>query len=273
MKQLGLYLVILVLLANCANGNKRKTDDKFADKDGWHLVWSDEFDGDSVNLNNWNFALWPAGRVNNEWQKYVKDTSNCKVEGGKLYIIATRTGENEKGGYSSARLNSKGKQEFKYGRIEFRAKMPASQGKGTWPALWMLGSDHDEVGWPKCGEIDVMEYVGFQPDTTHSNVHTQYQHGVTDFHQTTPLPTAEEEFHNYGIIWTKDSIKFYLDTPDHVTHFYAPEVKTVDNWPFDQPFYLIMNLAVGGAWGGKHGVDATIFPQSMVVDYVRVYQR
>lgn len=273
MKNLLLSISVILLFTQCGNSKKENAKNKPASKNGWELVWSDEFDRDSINPDNWNFVLWDAGRVNNEWQKYIKDTSNYKISDGKLYIIATKTGENEKGGYSSTRLNSKGKQEFKYGRIEFRAKMPASHARGTWPALWMLGADHDEVGWPKCGEIDIMEYVGFQPDTTHTNVHTQYQHGVTDFHGVTPLATAEEEFHNYGIIWNQDSIKFYLDTPENVTNIYAPEVKTEDNWPFDQPFYLIMNFAVGGAWGGKNGVEETIFPQSMIVDYVRVYQK
>lgn len=273
MKNIVALSILAFLFTNCANSSKEKAENKSATGDDWKLVWSDEFDSDSVNADNWNFVLWDAGRVNKEWQKYVKDTSNYKIEDGKLYITATKTGENEKGGYSSTRLNSKGKQEFKYGRIEFRAKMPDSHGRGTWPALWMLGSNHDEVGWPQCGEIDVLEYVGFQPDTIHTNIHTQYQHGTTDFHAITPLPTAEEEFHNYGITWTKDSIKFYLDTPENVINTYAPEVKTADNWPFDQPFYLIMNFAVGGAWGGQKGVDETIFPQTMVVDYVRVYQR
>jgi len=261
--RIPIYLISTILLFSC-NGQTANSSKKY------ELVWADEFDGSSVNLDNWNFVLWDAGRVNNEWQKYVEDTANYKLEDGKLYISATKIGENEKGGYVSTRFNSKGKKEFKYGRIEFRAKMPG--GRGVWPALWMLGSNHDEVHWPKCGEIDVMEYVGFMPDTTHNNVHTQYQHGVTDFHGTVPLETAEEEFHNYGITWTKDSIKFYVDSPDNVTNTYAPEVKTPDNWPFDQPFYLIMNLAIGGDWGGKKGVDETIFPQTMVIDFVRVYQ-
>lgn len=273
MKNLLLSISVILLFTQCGNSKKENAKNKSASKNGWELVWSDEFDRDSINPDNWSFVLWDAGRVNNEWQKYIKDTSNFKINDGKLYIIATKTGENRKGGYSSTRLSSSGKQEFKYGRIEFRAKMPASHGRGTWPALWMLGSDRDGEGWPKCGEIDIMEYVGFQPDTTHTNVHTQYQHGVTDFHGVTPLATAEEEFHNYGITWNQDSIKFYLDTPENVTNIYTPKVKTEDNWPFDQPFYLIMNFAVGGAWGGKEGVDETIFPQSMVVDYVRVYQK
>lgn len=115
----------------------------------YQLVWADEFDGYSINLDNWSFVIWEAGKVNNEWQKYVENTDNYKVENGILSITATKTGENKKGGYTSTRLSSQNKQEFQYGRIEFRAKMPS--GTGTWPALWMLGSNQKEVGWPRCG--------------------------------------------------------------------------------------------------------------------------
>ncbi len=214
--------------------------------------------------------MWKAGKVNNEWQKYVENIENYKVENGILSISATKTGENEKGGYTSTRLSSKNKKEFKYGRIEFRAKMPT--GKGTWPALWMLGSDHDNAGWPKCGEIDILEYVGYQPNTTHTNIHTQDDFGVTNNKTAINVKTAEEDFHTYGIIWTKDAIKFYVDSPDNIKNTYIPKEKNIKNWPFNQPFYLIMNFAVGGNWGGKEGVDKTIWPQTMQVDYVRVYQ-
>ncbi|WP_338359584.1 glycoside hydrolase family 16 protein [Yeosuana marina] len=258
-----LLFVIGLFLMSCNTPKKVYKDYK--------LVWSDEFNGNSVDLNNWSFQLWKAGRVNNEWQKYVEDTSNYKLKDGKLYITATKTGKNERGGYTSTRLSSYGKKEFKYGLIEFRAKMP--KGRGTWPALWMLGSNIKEVGWPSGGEIDIMEYVGFQQDTTHTNVHTKYQSGKTDFHKAIPIKTAEENFHTYGITWSEDKIEFYLDTPNNVINTYAPKIKTLENWPFNKPFFLIMNFAVGGSWGGKKGVDETIWPQSMIVDYVRVYQK
>ena len=258
------FLIVLALLSMSCNTSK----DVYK---GYKLVWSDEFDGSSVDLNNWSFKIWDAGRVNNEWQKYMEDTNNYKVEDGKLYITVTKTGDNAKGGYTSTRLSSQDKKEFQYGRIEFRAKMP--KGRGTWPALWMLGANIDKVGWAKCGEIDVMEYVGFQPDTTHTNVHTEYQHGSTDFHKAISLKTAEEDFHTYGLTWTEDKMEFYLDDPSNVTNTYAPTNKTEDNWPFNQPFFMILNFAVGGDWGGAKGVDETIWPQSMIVDYVRVYQK
>lgn len=239
-------------------------------KNNWNLVWSDEFEGDSINPANWNFVLWKAGKVNNEWQEYIKDTSNYKVNKGKLYITARKIGENEKGGYTSTRLNTKGKKEFKYGRIEFRAKMP--HGRGVWPALWMLGSNHDTAGWPLCGEIDVLEYVGYMPDTIHCTIHTKFTPGRSDYHAQVSLPTVETEFHNYGIIWDENQIQFYLDTPDNIINTNVPKIKDVENWPFDQPFYLIINFAVGGGWGGRQGVDGSVYPQTLVVDYVRVYE-
>ncbi|MEZ4839935.1 MAG: glycoside hydrolase family 16 protein [Flavobacteriaceae bacterium] len=271
-KFLSVIVVMLFFVTSC-NKEKNSSDENSQpqnENNEYQLVWSDDFEENIINEDNWTFEIWDAGRVNNEWQQYVENTDNYKLENGFLHIIVTKTGANEKGGYTSTRLVSKGKKEFKYGRLEFRAKMP--KGVGTWPALWMLGSNINEVGWPKCGEIDIMEYVGFQPDTTHTNVHTKYQSGTTDFHVETPLTTAEEDFHIYGLTWTSSKLEFYLDDPNNITNTYAPSVKTIDNWPFDQPFFMIMNFAVGGNWGGKNGVDDSIWPQEMVVDYVKVYQ-
>lgn len=263
-------LVSLFSFSCLQDGKKAKKAGQDVSSGGYALIWADEFDGAAINPENWSFEIWQAGRVNNEWQQYVKNPDNYRVQDGLLYITATRTGKNEKGGYSSTRLTSKGKKEFLYGRIEFSASMPS--GTGTWPALWMLGANIDEVGWPGCGEIDIMEYVGFQPDTVHSNIHNLNQSGETDFHMVVPLETAEEDFHVYGIVWSPDSINFYIDDPGNIVNVYAPETKTDENWPYNNPFFLIMNFAVGGNWGGRKGVDETIWPQSMIVDYVRVYQ-
>lgn len=265
-----LFILTLLLLFSCKDKDSTITTPNQNIKFEYQLVWSDEFESTEINKDNWSFVIWDAEKVNNEWQKYVESSENYKIKDGQLHIIATKTGEHESGGYTSTRLSSQKKKEFKYGRIEFRAKMPS--GIGTWPALWMLGTNIDEVGWPMSGEIDIMEYVGFQPDTTHSNVHTKYQSGITDFHATIPLKTVEEEFHNYGILWTKDSIQFYVDSISNITNTYSPLNKNSDNWPLDQPYYLIMNFAVGGNWGGIRGVDENIWPQTMIVDYVRVYQ-
>ncbi|MFH1000460.1 MAG: glycoside hydrolase family 16 protein [Bacteroidota bacterium] len=259
-------IIGLAILPSCLT-NKNSVNEK---KANYELVWADEFDGNSINLDNWTFEIWDAGRVNNEWQKYVENTDNYQVENGILSITAIKTGENKKGGYTSTRLSSQKKKEFQYGRIEFRAKMP--KGKGTWPALWMLGSNIKEVGWPRCGEIDVLEYVGYQPNIVHTNIHTKNDYGVTDNKVSINLKTTEEEFHIYGILWTAESISFYIDSPHNIKNTYAPLEKNADNWAYSQPFYLIMNFAVGGDWGGVQGVDETIWPQTLEVDYVRVYQ-
>lgn len=264
-------LIILLLMSSCINRHETAKENHQNPTNAYELLWEDEFNGTEINKDNWSFAIWDAGKVNNEWQEYVESTDNYKVENGILSITATKTGENEKGGYTSTRLSSQGKKEFKYGRVEFRAKMP--EGKGTWPALWMLGSNHDEVGWPKCGEIDIMEYVGYEPKVTHTNIHTQNDYGYTNNKTSINIKTAEEEFHIYGIIWTENAIQFYIDFPENIKNTYIPNPKTPDNWAYSQPFYLIMNFAVGGNWGGREGVDETIWPQTMEVDYVRVYKQ
>ncbi len=270
-KKIFIFLVIVsVTFFSCKSEDETPPNNGGTLPTEYQLVWSDEFDGTTINKDNWSFILWEAGKVNNEWQKYVESPDNYKVENGLLHIIATKIGDNNFDGYTATRLSSQKKKEFIYGRFEFRAKMP--NGKGTWPALWMLGSNIDQVDWPKCGEIDIMEYVGYLPNTTHSNIHTQYQYGNTDFHASINLDTAEEDFHNYGIIWTKDKIQFYVDDITNITNTYSPSNKTPNNWPFAQSYFFIMNFAVGGVWGGIEGVDGDIWPQTMIVDYVRVYQ-
>ncbi len=265
-----LFILISVLLFSCSDNDSTPSDPNQNLEFEYKLVWSDEFEGSTINEDNWSFVIWDAGRVNNEWQQYVDSPENHKIENGNLYITAKKTGENQSGGYTSTRLTSKTKQEFKYARVEFRAKMPS--GRGTWPALWMLGSNHDEVGWPDCGEIDVLEYVGYQPDRVHNNIHTRDDFGVTNNGSNNLLNTAEEEFHIYGMTWTNTKIEFYLDDPANVVNSYSPSNATSQNWPFAQNFYFIMNFAVGGVWGGLQGVDETIWPQTMIIDYVRVYQ-
>lgn len=234
------------------------------------LIWSDEFDGSGINASNWSFETGDHGWGNNELQNYTAG-DNVSFEDGKLVITARKVNDDKvAGSYTSARLVTLGKKEFTYGRMEIRAKLPA--GTGIWPAIWMLGTNIESVGWPACGEIDIMEYVGYQPNTVHSTVHTPsgYADKGNGSHKT--LSTCEEEFHIYGLIWTADKLIFYTDSPDNVTHIYAPENKTAENWPFDKPHFFILNLAVGGNWGGAQGIDNSIFPQSMAVDYVRVYE-
>lgn len=232
------------------------------------LVWSDEFEGSSVNTNSWRFETGATGWGNNELQNYTNG-DNAAVANGLLTITARKVNNDHKvGSYTSTRMVSLGKKDFLYGRMEIRAKLP--KGKGTWPAIWMLGSNINSVSWPACGEIDILEHVGSNPTMVQSAIHTPSSYGATVNVKQTTLSTAETEFHNYGLIWTEQYLKFYIDTPDNVFYTYSPTTKNSSTWPFDKPCFFIMNIAIGGNMGGE--VDDSIFPQDMVIDYVRVYQ-
>jgi len=237
---------------------------------GFKLVWSDEFDGSSVSTSNWTFETGASGWGNNELQNYTNG-ENAEVKDGKLIITAKKVNNNQAvGSYTSTRMITKGKRQYKYGRMEIRAKLPS--GRGIWPAIWMLGANISTVSWPACGEIDIMEYVGYQPNTVHATVHTTAGSGANGNGSSKTLETAEEAFHVYGLIWTEKEMIFYTDSPENVTHTYAPLNKNEDNWPFDKPQFFIFNIAVGGNWGGAQGIDDSIFPQTMEIDYVRVFQ-
>ncbi len=234
------------------------------------LVWSDEFDGSVVNTNNWTFETGATGWGNQELQNYTNG-NNAEVVDGNLIITAEKIDDNTSvGSYTSSRMVTLGKNEFQYGKMEIRAKLPA--GRGIWPAIWMLGSNISSAGWPACGEMDIMEYVGYEPDVVHATVHTSAGSGGSGSGSSFNLPTCEEDFHVYGLLWTDEKLVFYVDDIDNVVHTYSPAVKTAENWPFDKPAFFILNVAVGGTWGGLQGVDNSIFPQTLEVDYVRVYQ-
>jgi beta-glucanase (GH16 family) len=207
---------------------------------------------------------------NNELQYYTKSRKeNARVENGSL-IIEARKEPYEGMDYTSASLITKGKQEWTYGRIEVKADLPA--GLGMWPAIWMLGVNIDQVGWPDCGEIDIMEYVGFEPSTIYGTVHTgAYNHMVgtaqgASYH----MPNAASDLHSYAVEWSPHQIDFFVD--DHFYFSFPNDGKGTQTWPFDKPAYLILNIAVGGSWGGMQGVDDNIFPQQMKIDYVKVYK-
>lgn len=259
-------------------------------KNSWDLVWQDEFDYEGKpDSTKWNYEL---GMVrNNEAQYYTDSLKNAFVENGYLHLVAHKEKHvNEKykseslkdkswmkwaydkdsADYTSASLTTNGLHEWQYGKIEVSAKLP--KGRGTWPAIWMLGKNRPEVGWPECGEIDIMEHVGYDPDTIHGTVHTgAYNHiKGTQVGKAVPIKNPYTEFHTYAIIWTPEKIEFLLD--NEVYHEFKNDNKTTAEWPFDQPFYLKLNVAIGGGWGGRKGIDNSIFPQEMVVDYVRVYQ-
>jgi beta-glucanase (GH16 family) len=241
--------------------------------DGYELVWSDEFDYQGLpDSTKWSYDTegnsWGWG--NNELQQYTAhQKENAWADGNYLHIKAIKEKREDKE-YTSARLITKNKGDWLYGRFEIKAKLPS--GKGTWPAIWMLPTDWEYGGWPKSGEIDIMEHVGYEPDSVFATAHTEaYNHSIgTHKSKAMYSPDCENNFHNYVLEWEEDEYRAYLDTTLYFT--FKNENKTSKEWPFDKRFHLLLNVAVGGNWGGKEGIDSTIFPQEMVVDYVRVYK-
>ncbi|WP_406685161.1 glycoside hydrolase family 16 protein [Seonamhaeicola sp. MEBiC1930] len=232
------------------------------------LVWSDEFDTNGApDPSKWgyNTGTGDNGWGNNESQYYTDRSDNVKVEGGLLKIIAKK--EDFSGSeYTSARLLTSGKFEFTYGRVEVRAKLPS--GGGVWPAIWMLGANFGSVGWPACGEIDIMEYVGNNPGHISSALHTTSSFGATVNYKATSINNETTEFHLYSAIWTEDSITFMLDGVEYYT--YNPSIKNDETWPFYNDQFLILNIAIGGNLGGA--IDPNFDTSTMEIDYVRVYQ-
>ena len=241
-----------------------------ADLPGWKLVWSDEFDKPGLpDAAKWSYE---TGMLrNHEKQFYTTDKENARVEDGHL-VIEARKEKREKGDFTSASLNSRGHGEWTYGRVEVKAKIPAA--RGTWPAIWMLPNDIDKAGWPKCGEIDIMEHVGYDPAVIHGTLHTEAYNHVkhTQRSATVTEPTFATEFHTYSMEWSAEKITIGIDSKIYGT-FDKKAGDGVAQWPFDKPFYLILNLAIGGDWGGVKGIDDAAFPQRMEIDYVRVYQK
>lgn len=229
------------------------------------LVWSDEFDVNGApNPVNWGYDLGANGWGNNEIQNYTSSSNNVRVENGFLIIEAKKDGS---GNWTSGRVKSQGKKNFTYGKIVFRAKLP--DGIGTWPALWMLAESVTSVNWPDCGEIDIMEHVGKNRTVVQAALHSRSSFGNTVNHGSTIVPTFDTQFHTYEALWTPEKIQFLVDGIPYYT--YQPSSKTDATWPFKTPFFLIMNIAIGGNFGGPF-VDPALSFARMEVDYVRVYQ-
>ena len=230
------------------------------------LVFADEFNGSgSPDSSKWSFEIGNSGWGNNEVQYYTDRLENAKVEDGVLKITAQK--ENYEGApYTSARIITLGKFDFTYGKVEVRAKLPV--GGGTWPAIWMLGSNISSVGWPASGEMDIMEHVGNNPGTVISAVHTPSSHGNTQNVATTEVDNISSEFHVYGVEWDENKLAFSVDGEVHYT--YSPSTKNDSTWPFNKDQFLILNIAVGGTLGGE--IDPDFNSGTMEVDYVRVYQ-
>ena len=240
------------------------------------LVWSDEFNYTGVpDSSKWDYDLGQGcpqncGWGNNELQYYTKArVSNAEVKNGHLFIRAIK--ETYEGArFTSARLVTRNKGDWKYGRIEVRAKLPS--GRGMWPAIWMLPTDWKYGGWPNSGEIDIMENVGYWPDTVFGTIHSASYNGMLGTQKSKGLAasTYSSEFHVYSIEWNENEISFFIDGKRY--NYFPNEKAGFEKWPFDQRFHLLLNIAVGGNWGGKYGVDESIFPQTMEIDYVRIYQ-
>lgn len=244
-------------------------------QDGWQLVWADEFDAEELDQEKWSYQFGTGeeqgltGWGNNELQFYTDHPQNVFLEDGKLHIVAHR--ENHEGmEYTSGRILTLDKGDWQFGKVEVRAKLP--QGQGIWPAIWMLPTEGIYGGWPKSGEIDIMEMVGHEPETTHGTVHFGPDWPNNEYIGT-PFSLDEgifaDDFHTFTIEWEEDQIKWFVDGDK----FYSVTPDDLDPhpYPFNEKFHLILNLAVGGNWPGNPD-ETTEFPQSMIVDYVRVYQ-
>jgi beta-glucanase (GH16 family) len=252
----------------------------FADNPAvWKLVWSDEFDGPNgspVDTTKWGFDTGGNGWGNNELETYTNRTTNASLENGMLVIKAlkeTFTGsDNRTRDYTSARLLTKNKFSQAYGRIEARLKVP--YGQGIWPAFWMLGDNINTAGWPNCGEIDIMENIGREPSIVHGTVHGPGYSGGDGIGAAYTLPTGQkfsDNFHTFAVEWEPNVMRFYVDGLLYKTITPA-NLPAGKSWVFDHPFFIILNVAVGGYWP-LYPDATTVFPQQMLVDYVRVYQR
>lgn len=269
----GSFCVILLMAPSC---NKDKSTDPIPEKPvpgSKVLVWSDEFDYTGLpDDTKWSYdtANNATGWGNNESQFYTKARlKNAEVKSGYLYINARK--EDYKGfRYTSARLVTKGKGDWLYGRIEVKAKLP--NGRGLWPAIWMLPTDWSYGGWPSSGEIDIMENVGYNPYVIVASAHTEsYNHVLgTQKSATTTVSSCYSDFHVYALEWEENEYRVYVD--DLLYFTFSNEGTGYKVWPFNKRFHLLLNVAVGGNWGGAQGIDDSVFPRTMMIDYVRVYQ-
>jgi len=251
-----LLLLAVVLFLGCA------------EKESWDLVWSEEFEySGSPSAENWGYE---TGHIrNNELQYYTYELDNVRVEEGLCIITALVEGEDS---ITSASINTFSRKDFLYGRIVVRAQIPSAL--GTWPAIWMLGTNRSELGWPACGEIDIMEHVGYDPDRIHANIHTKaYNHNIgTNKGNQIELKDPWSDFHIYAVEWYEDHMDFFMDDSLYFS-FENDMAGNNDTWPFDKPHYLLLNLAYGGSWGGQQGVDTSLLPVEYKIDYVRYFQK
>ncbi|KNY29671.1 family 16 glycosylhydrolase [Pseudobacteroides cellulosolvens] len=236
----------------------------------WKLVWKDEFDsanGSKPDSTKWTYDIGGSGWGNNELQYYTSNVKNAYIDNGNLIIKAITESYNGKN-YTSARLKTLGKFEAQYGKFEARMKLP--YGQGIWPAFWMLGNDIDSTSWPVCGEIDIMEFIGKEPPNVYGTIHGPGYCGGEGKSAKITVPKLSDEYHTFTIEWEPDVIRWYVDGT--LYHTETTSRVSPNKWAYDHPFFMILNLAIGGNWPGSPDAT-TVFPQTLTVDYVRVYQR
>jgi len=268
-----IFMAIAIVAPGCSRTETLEPEPRKPRTTERVLVWSDEFSYTGLpDATKWSFDTegnaWKWG--NNEAQYYTADRlKNAEVKDGFLHITAHKE-DYEGSGYTSARLRSKGKGDWHYGRIEVKAKIP--DGRGMWPAIWMLPTDWEYGDWPKSGEIDIMENVGYDPYIIVASAHTESYNHTLGTHKSgkARVQTCYSDFHVYALDWMGNEYKVYVD--ELLIFTFRNEGTGYKVWPFDKRFHLLLNVAVGGNWGGAMGIDDTIFPRTMVVDYVRVYQ-
>jgi len=279
MKYLSICVLLLLTIISCDTDPVDATSPLTETHgfEGYTLEWSDEFDESQINTLNWVYELGdgtdyglPAGWGNNEIQLYTDASANSFIEkdSDDVSALVIAVTEDSPGNYLSAKLTTEGLQSFRYGKIDARIKLPT--GQGMWPAFWMLGENRPEIDWPGCGEIDIVELVGRQPNVAHANVH--FTNGDNEYNNDEGSPkvlneTFDLNYHNFEIDWTPDEITFSLDGIAYKTTTLTDDMKE-----FQRSFYLILNVAVGGAWAGEPD-DTTVFPQNMYVDYIRYYSK
>jgi beta-glucanase (GH16 family) len=270
----------ILIVAACAIGGAAAAQTSTSAASSWKLIWSDEFNGpngSAADSSKWVTETGGGGWGNDELEYYTSRLENASVQNGNLIIKVLREKYTGADGvtrdYTSARLKTLGKFSQTYGRFEARIKIP--RGQGIWPAFWMLGTDIDKPGWPHCGEIDIMENIGKEPGTVHGSLHGPSTVGRTsDLTAIFKLPPGQafaDDFHLYAVEWEPDMVRFYVDSNLYAS-FHSSEWPAGGIWVFNHPFFIILNLAVGGDWPGSPDAS-TKFPQSMVVDYVRVYTK
>jgi beta-glucanase (GH16 family) len=275
-KKIGIISCLAALVTSLMAGDLPSPAgfESSAPEGDWKIVWSDEFnqaDGTAPDSSKWGYETGGSGWGNNELEYYTPGTNNTRIEDGKLVIEARRESFGGKD-YTSARLLTKGKWSWTYGRVEARIKIP--RGQGTWPAFWLLGTNIDSIKWPTCGEIDIMENIGREPGTVHGTVHGPGYSGGSGIGGPFALPVGAafaDDFHVFAIECETNSIRWFVDGHPYFNVTPA-NLPAGSRWVFNEPKFLLLNLAVGGAWPG-YPDGKTTFPQHMVVDYVRFYKK